>query len=304
MVVKAGEIARGYRGPASNDEELVRVWFDSKAASGSCHDANLWFVVAGTRLSAFLCGLVTIFLPTFLCHRFGNFRSHYRSRPANLALVKANHKVPNLLTPKLWLSQAFRAATGCFATLSFMICAASLPSAQNVSGCHQTGASIPLAELGAEAGSQYQGDGLSVLPAAEGARLRCVFQKLEGEATAEGLWLASTTDGAKADRFRVLATSVGREDLYPEVTQETRTSISDFWFLVSDFESWLPSTGTVAVVEKLVHFNRPGLVEEYSVSVDGIQQDLLVLQRPSGEGKLRVELDVAGAKAGALVNGA
>ena len=77
---------------------------------------------------------------------------------------------------------------------------------------NQTNAPIRFAELGAKAGAQYQGDGLSVQPAREGARLRCDFQKLEGEATAEGLWLTSTANGGKGDRFRVVARSVGRED--------------------------------------------------------------------------------------------
>ncbi len=45
------------------------------------------------------------------------------------------------------------------------------------------------ADLGARATAQYAGDGLSVTKSPSGAVwLRCIFQKLEGEATAEGLW--------------------------------------------------------------------------------------------------------------------
>ena len=51
---------------------------------------------------------------------------------------------------------------------------------------------IPWSDLGAKAGADYQGDALAVIPSAEGARLRCAFQRLEGEATREGLWLTST----------------------------------------------------------------------------------------------------------------
>src|SRR6266581_9766531 len=50
---------------------------------------------------------------------------------------------------------------------------------------------LPWSQLGAKAGADYQGDGLAVTPTAEGARLRCVFQRLEGAATREGLWLTS-----------------------------------------------------------------------------------------------------------------
>ena len=57
---------------------------------------------------------------------------------------------------------------------------------------------------------QGRGDGLAVVPTAEGARLRCVFQRLEGEATREGMWLTSTVTNAVNDRFRVVAADVGR----------------------------------------------------------------------------------------------
>ena len=69
---------------------------------------------------------------------------------------------------------------------------------------------IPLDQLGAVAGQQYHGDGLTVRATPEGARLRCVFQRLEGEATPAGLWLTSTAANAATDRFRIVAAEVGR----------------------------------------------------------------------------------------------
>src|SRR5437667_6820467 len=77
--------------------------------------------------------------------------------------------------------------------------------------------SIPWSQLGVPqggTGADYQGDGLAVSPTAGGVRLRCVFQKLEGEATGEGLWLTSTVmppSGTVSDRFRIVGTSVGRQ---------------------------------------------------------------------------------------------
>src|SRR5438552_18236446 len=70
--------------------------------------------------------------------------------------------------------------------------------------------SVPWSQLGAKAGADYQGDGLAVTPTAEGARLRCVFQQLEGEATREGLWLTSTVTNEVNDRFRVVAIAAVR----------------------------------------------------------------------------------------------
>jgi hypothetical protein len=52
---------------------------------------------------------------------------------------------------------------------------------------------IPWSEIGAKAGADYHGNGLSVRADTHGARLRCDFQKLKGEVTSEGLWLVSTS---------------------------------------------------------------------------------------------------------------
>src|SRR6266566_5302146 len=75
----------------------------------------------------------------------------------------------------------------------------------------KTSEAIPWSQIGAKAGADYQGDGLVVLFTAEGARLSCVFQRLEGEATRKGLWLTSTVTNAANDRFRVVAAAVRRE---------------------------------------------------------------------------------------------
>ena len=49
---------------------------------------------------------------------------------------------------------------------------------------------------------------MGVTATADGARLRCGFQKLEGQATPEGLWLESTKPGA-AGRLRLVARGGG-----------------------------------------------------------------------------------------------
>ena len=70
-------------------------------------------------------------------------------------------------------------------------------------------AAIPMSEIGARATANYQGDALGVTATADGARLRCGFQKLEGHATPEGLWLESTKPGG-AGGLRLVAVAVGR----------------------------------------------------------------------------------------------
>lgn len=64
---------------------------------------------------------------------------------------------------------------------------------------------IPWNEIGTKAGTDYKGEGLSVTPTPGGARLHCVFQRLDGEATAEGLWLTSTVTNTTGDPSSVAA---------------------------------------------------------------------------------------------------
>jgi hypothetical protein len=162
-----------------------------------------------------------------------------------------------------------------------LVCLASVP-AVGAQSPRQSSEAIPVSELGAKAGAQYQGDGLSVTPTPKGARLRCIFQKLEGFVTREGLWLTSTAEPQTGEKFRVVARAVGRAGALAA----------------------LPPHDTVAVADELARYVRSGLTEEYSVSVDGVRQDLVVTQRPAGDRPLRVELDVTVARAEALVIGA
>ena len=58
------------------------------------------------------------------------------------------------------------------------------------------------------------------------------------------------------------------------------------------------------VDDKLVRFIRPGLVEEYSVSMDGVRQDFIITERSAGAGKLWVGLHVQGGQAEEAADGA
>ena len=230
--------------------------------------------------------------------------------------------------------------------------------------------SIPWSQIGAKAGADYKGDGLAVIATADGARLRCVFQRLEGQATREGLWLTSTVippSGTVNDRFRVTAVVVGRqsamagdERLAPTSLRES--SVRSAMFIANvpgdsqaplgaardddgsarrpmplltelerDSVGWLfykhgapngacaeagqcevpglngcpiATTGTVSLDGEIVRFTRPGLIEEYTVSMDGVRQDFVVLERPSGAGELALWLAVSGARVEPAAGGA
>ncbi len=160
---------------------------------------------------------------------------------------------------------------------------------------------IPWNQIGTKATAEYQGNGLTVTPAGNGARLRCVFQRLEAEATSAGLWLTSTVNDSTKDRFRVLATAIGRTDTY-ENSKANRVQSGGASFCTA--ERQLPNAGSVTTDGPIVKFTRPGLIEEYSVSMDGVRQDFVVLERPfpvnpitAGAGELRLDLAVSGATA-------
>ncbi len=173
--------------------------------------------------------------------------------------------------------------------------------------------SIPWSQIGAKAGGDYQGDGLAVMPAAEGARLRCVFQRLEGEATTEGLWLTSTVTNGVNDHFRVVAADVRRLTSTGNLKPETQNEVESLLASAATDRGTLPRTGTVQFADKLVRFTRPGVIEEYSVSMDGVRQDFIIehpllnpqlstLNRRAGE--LAVRLAVSGARVEPAVGGA
>jgi trimeric autotransporter adhesin len=137
---------------------------------------------------------------------------------------------------------------------------------------------IPLDNIGAKAGADYHGDGLCVATTKAGARLHCVFQRLDGEATSQGLWLISTVTNQPDDRFRLLATMLNGQTL--------------------------ASRGTTTVFGQIVRFTRPKLLEEYSVSVDGVRQDFVVSDKPADYRQLTVQLTVSGARVEGAAYGA
>jgi hypothetical protein len=153
---------------------------------------------------------------------------------------------------------------------------------------------IPWSQLGARAGAGCKGDGLTVVATPEGARLQCVFQRLEGEATREGLWLTSTIANSANDRFRIVAAAVGRQSFR---VAGTRSTASPSFQVDSGTRrnASLPTAGRVSLDGQTVRFIRPGLTEEYTVSMDGVRQDFVVTQRPEGTGQLAVQLQVNGA---------
>ena len=141
---------------------------------------------------------------------------------------------------------------------------------------------IPWSEIGVRAEASYNGDGLSISATPDGAVLQNVFHMLEARLTDEGLSLTSTSeklkvtpDGHEETPLRVIAAALGRD---------------------GGFLDGLAPTGTVVVEPRLSRFVRPLVTEEYSVSVNGIRHDFVIEERPTGTGRLQLEVEVEGAR--------
>src|SRR5258708_320804 len=147
---------------------------------------------------------------------------------------------------------------------------------------HKAPRRVTLSECAVPLGAESSGNGTSVFAEAGRTRVPCLCQRLEGEATAEGLWLTSMITNTVSDRFRVRSVGIG--DL----------SFSE--------------TGIVSVIGKTVRWIRPGLTEEYSVSLEGLRQDFIVERAPASvrsiqEHQLVLTLSVHGARVEAAGDG-
>ncbi len=144
----------------------------------------------------------------------------------------------------------------------------------------QDSVGFPFSEIGARAEKQVSGDAIGMKATPSGASLWSQFQKLSATVDSSGLHLQSTESAGGT--LHLVARAVGR---------------------MEGAETMLAQDGSVESGSKAVRFTRPGLVEEYSAGMDGIRQDFVVTQSPTGSGDLRVRLALAGATAEAIVGG-
>lgn len=149
-------------------------------------------------------------------------------------------------------------------------------SAHCLSGATETGV-FQRHLIAAAVAKQRDGSQPAITSVPGGAKLKAMFQDLEGEATPEGLWITSTADedgGKKGNRFMLRAEGLGREVLEP-----------------------LLPRGEVEVSENVVSWVRPMIVEEYRVGIEGVRQDFVLRERPQHDGELSLALKLRGASA-------
>ncbi|MFZ2630001.1 MAG: hypothetical protein WA081_07925 [Desulfosalsimonadaceae bacterium] len=153
---------------------------------------------------------------------------------------------------------------------------------ESIQAASSSGHAIPWSGLGAKATEQAGGRGIGITATDAGANLECLLQRLEGEVTAEGLSVTSTAEDAPDGRFMVKASGISRNGAR-----------------VMNFSD----KGEVTVNSGKARFSRPGIMEEYSSSADGIRQDFIIPARPEGSGVLSLHLSLSGATAAASNDG-
>lgn len=134
--------------------------------------------------------------------------------------------------------------------------------------------SIGIDQLGEAASEKTGGDLQRITATKEGAEIVCALQRLQGGADANGLWLRSTVDGQSQEKFSLRSVALGRSGGQMQA---------------------LPIEGDVEVVGETAKWLRQEVVEEFSVSADGVRQDFIVHNRPDGEGELAIAVEVSGA---------
>lgn len=135
--------------------------------------------------------------------------------------------------------------------------------------------SFPMDQLGAKAQDKMNPDSLSIEETQEGIILKSDLQKLKGTLTKNGMTIESTSENEKG------AFSIKSKQLYRNNNQTSN--------LNNQGEISLDKTNNLAIL------NKNNLQEQYSTSGDGIKQDFLITNKPEGEGKLILSLDVQGA---------
>ncbi len=136
--------------------------------------------------------------------------------------------------------------------------------------------SFSFSELGQKATEKADSNSLGIKAVDNGAEIVCKLQALEASVTPSGISIRSTSSTEGAGAFSMKVAELGRAG--QRLSQDS-------------------SEVNVKVSKDCVQIVRPNLVEEYTVSGDGIRQDFIVSKRPEGSGELVLAIGLGGATA-------
>ena len=123
-----------------------------------------------------------------------------------------------------------------------------------------------------------------------GAEIVCKLQAIEASVMPSGISIKSTSDTEGGGAFSMKVAGLGRTNGLGGDGSPSRPFISGGFG-----ETALSPEAKVSVSQDCARIVRPELVEEYTVSGDGIRQDFIVSKRPDGVGALVLAVGLGGA---------
>jgi hypothetical protein len=138
-----------------------------------------------------------------------------------------------------------------------------------------TSTSIDFNNLGAEATKSAGKENFVIQPVAGGYALRCALQDIVATVTSRNVKIESVSENEGQGAFTLQVSAIGRNAGLVALARDA---------------------STVMVSNNVVTTVRPGLIEEFSTSADGVRQDFVISDRPNGSGEMRLLLNVNGAQ--------
>ncbi len=136
--------------------------------------------------------------------------------------------------------------------------------------------SFSFSELGQKAAEKVDSSSLGIKAVDNGAEIICKLQAIEALVTQSGISIKSISKSEGSGTFNMKVAGLGR---------------------VKDKLSPLSSDATVKVSNNCAQIVHPEIVEEFTVSGDGIRQDFIVTKKPEGNDELVLAIGLGSATA-------
>ncbi len=140
----------------------------------------------------------------------------------------------------------------------------------------KAGTSFAFSELGQKATEKADSNSLGIKAVDNVAKIICKLQALEASVTPSGISIKSTSSTEGGGTFSMKVAGLGS---------------------IGHRLSQVSPEGKVKVSKDCVQIIYPELIEEYTVSGDGIRQDFIISKKPEGNGNLSLSIGLTGATA-------
>ncbi len=135
-------------------------------------------------------------------------------------------------------------------------------------------APFPFSDLGKKCSEKASPELMSIRKADDGADIVCKLQAMKAHISGSAVSIESTSESEGKSTFEMSLSGIGRNKSYLDLSSKPAKVLCN---------------------ENMARVIRPDLLEEYSVSGDGLRQDFIVEKRPEGDGLLELSLKLNGA---------